>query len=56
MFLYAWSGLAVRIAFVLGAIFTVYQFLAVREKPEFSARWTGSNCGRSRSSRRPSAR
>ena len=32
MFIYAWSGLAVRIAFVLGAIFTVYQFLAVREE------------------------
>lgn len=32
MFIYAWSGLAVRIAFVLGAIFTVYQFLTLREE------------------------
>lgn len=32
MWLYAWSGLAVRFTIVLGAAFTVYQFLATREQ------------------------
>lgn len=32
MLVYAWSGLAVRIAIVLGAIFSVYQFLAARDQ------------------------
>jgi hypothetical protein len=32
MLVYAWSGLAVRIVLVLGAIFSVYQFLAAREE------------------------
>jgi uncharacterized protein YdhG (YjbR/CyaY superfamily) len=32
MWLYAWSGLLVRFTIILGAIFTVYQFLATREQ------------------------
>lgn len=32
MWLYAWSGLFVRFTIILGAIFTVYQFLATREQ------------------------
>ncbi len=32
MWVYAWSGLAVRFTIVLGAIFSVYQFLAAREQ------------------------
>jgi hypothetical protein len=32
MLVYAWSGLLVRIIIVLGALFTVYQFLAAREE------------------------
>lgn len=32
MWLYAWSGLLVRFTIVLGAVFTVYQFLAAREQ------------------------
>jgi len=32
MLVYAWFGLAVRVALVLGAIFSVYQFLAAREE------------------------
>lgn len=32
MWLYAWSGLIVRFTIILGAIFTVYQFLATREQ------------------------
>src|SRR5690348_13729526 len=32
MFVYAWSGLAVRIVLVVGAIFSVYQFLLAREE------------------------
>mgnify|MGYP001329860009 FL=1 len=32
MWFYAWSGLLVRITIVLGALFTVYQFLATREQ------------------------
>jgi hypothetical protein len=32
MWLYAWTGLLVRLTIVLGAIFTVYQYLAAREQ------------------------
>jgi hypothetical protein len=32
MFVYAWSGLAVRLVLVAGAIFSVYQFLLAREE------------------------
>ncbi len=32
MWLYAWSGLLVRFTIVLGAVFTIYQFLAAREQ------------------------
>lgn len=32
MLIYAWSGLAVRLVLVAGAIFTVYQFLIAREE------------------------
>lgn len=32
MFIYAWSGFAVRIMIVLGGIFTVYQYLETREQ------------------------
>jgi hypothetical protein len=32
MWLYAWAGMAVRVVLVAGAIFTVYQFLTVREE------------------------
>lgn len=32
MFIYAWSGMFVRIALILGAVFSVYQFLAAREE------------------------
>ena len=32
MWLYAWMGLLVRVTIVLGAIFTVYQYLSAREQ------------------------
>ncbi len=32
MLVYAWSGLVIRITLVLGAVFSVYQFLAAREE------------------------
>ena len=32
MLVYAWSGLVIRITLVLGAIFSVYQYLAAREE------------------------
>lgn len=32
MFIYAWAGLAVRLVLVVGAIFSVYQFLLAREE------------------------
>lgn len=32
MLIYAWSGLVIRITLVLGAAFSVYQFLAAREE------------------------
>jgi hypothetical protein len=32
MFIYAWSGLFVRIVLILGAVFSVYQFLAARDE------------------------
>jgi uncharacterized protein YdhG (YjbR/CyaY superfamily) len=32
MWLYAWSGLIVRFTIILGAIFTIYQYLANREQ------------------------